>query len=93
MDRDSCDLLSERLGVTPISELIRVRRLPWFGHIEREVENCWLRKVQILEAPGEPLPGRPPKSWTEVIKDDLKAKGLAPELALNRDAWRQAISW
>ena len=27
LDRDSCDLLRERLGVTPITELMRVRRL------------------------------------------------------------------
>ena len=84
--------LRERLGVTPITELMRVKRLRWFGHIERKEENCCLREVQNLEAPGKPLPGRPPKSWSEVINDDLKAKGLAPELALNRDAWRKAIS-
>ena len=93
LDRDSCDLRRERLGATPISELMRVRRLRLFSHTERKEENCCLREVQNLEAPGKPLPGRPPKSWSEVINDDLKAKGLAPELALNRDAWLQAISW
>ena len=30
------------------------------------------------------LPGGTPKSWSELIND--KAKGLAPELSLNRDA-------
>ena len=65
---------------------MRVRRLRWFGHIERKEKNCWLREVQNLEAPGKSLPGRPPNTWSEVINDDQKAKGLAPELALNRDS-------
>jgi hypothetical protein len=78
LDRDSCDLLREKLDVT-LSELMCTRLLRWFSHIARKEENCWLREIQILNVPGDPLPGRSPKSWREVTNDDLKAMGLAPE--------------
>ena len=46
MERDSCNLLRKRLGVTLIVDLMRCSRLSWFGHIVRQEESSWFRQVQ-----------------------------------------------
>ena len=84
--------LRSKTGVTPIKELMRRSRLRWYGHVARKDKDNWLRRVQSLETAGKPGPGRPPKSWDEVVKEDLRATHLDPSLALNRDAWRTAIA-
>ena len=45
----------------PIVDVMRQRRLRWFGHIERREDNSWLKKVQNL-ADGHSGHGRPRKN-------------------------------
>jgi len=51
------------------------------------------KKVQDPDAviAGVALPGRPLKSWKEVIDRDLDEHQLDEELVHNQDAWRAAI--
>ena len=81
------------LGVTPITVRMSCNRLRWYGHVSRKDVGDWLRKVQKPDAviAGVALPGRPLKSWKEVIDRDLDEYQLDEELAHNRDAWRAAI--
>ena len=43
---------------------------------------------------GSMKPGRPPKSWYEVLKEEMKVKGIdvkwAKELVQNQKGWRDA---
>ena len=54
-----------------------------------------MRKVHDPDAviAGDALPGRPFKSWKEVIEGDLDDHQLDKRLVhnVNRDAWRAAI--
>ena len=81
------------LGVTPITVRMSCNRLRWYGHVSRKDVGDWLRKVQEPDAviAGVALPGRPLKSWKEVIDRDLDEHQLDEELVHNRDAWRAAI--
>ena len=83
-DNSSSDILRSKLGITPITVLVSRGRLRWFGHVSRKDETDWLRRVQTLEVDprGASLRGRPPKSWSEAVRGDLR------DYCLNiRDTW------
>ena len=44
-DRYPCEELRARVGIKPIVDVMRQRRLRWFVHIERREDNSWLKKV------------------------------------------------
>ena len=75
-DRLSCEDIRARVGIKSILDMMRQRRLRWYGHVERREDDSWLKKVQNLEIRGESGCGRPRKTWEHVIKEDLCVKGL-----------------
>ena len=83
-DRYPCEELRAWVGIKPIVEVMRQRRLRWFGHIERRKDNSWLKKVQNLAMDGHSGRGRPRKTWDHVIMEDLRVKRLRREVAQNR---------
>lgn len=50
-----------RCGMRELGVLMRLRRLRWFGHMERRDETEILWKTQRSEVPGRRPPGRPRK--------------------------------
>ena len=66
-DEVSSDSLFTKLG---IQDLDAVRRLRWFGHVERS--TGWILEVGKLNVVAQKRSGRPRKSWDEVIKNDRK---------------------
>ena len=83
-DRYPCEELRAWVGIKPIVDVMRQRRLRWFGQIERRDANSWLKKVQNLAVDGHNGRGRPRKTWEHVIMEDLRVKGLRQEVAQNR---------
>ena len=75
-----------------INEVMLKRRLRWFGHAERRDDTNWLKRIRKLEVNGMNGHGRPRKTWEQVIKEDLRVKGLRNEAAQNRAEWRSAIA-
>ena len=91
VDRDPLDELRSRLGLASIDNVLRWNRLRWFGHLQRMNVDSWPRKIESFAAPGSYPPGRPRKRWLDCINEDLKHTGLHPEMASNRNLWRQRI--
>ena len=91
-DRYPCEELRAWVGIKPIVDVMRQRRLCWFGHIERREDDSWLKVVQILAEDGHSECGRPCKTWEHVIMEDLHVKGLRREVAQNRAEWRSATT-
>ena len=89
-DRYPCEELQAWVGIKTIVDVMRERRLRWFGHIERREDNSWLTKVQNLAVDGGR--GRPRKTWEHVIMEDLRVKGLRRKVAQNRAEWRSATT-
>ena len=50
----------------------------------RRVERIKLRQVKRAQ-------GRPKKTWMEVIRQDIEAKGLSEGILLDRNEWRKLI--
>ena len=91
VELSNVELLS-KVGVTPTTELMRRVRLRLYGHVARKYECNRLKKVQGMEVRGCIGKGRPPKSWSESLREDFKTKRLKPKMAQDRSAWRRTIA-
>ncbi|KAK3882552.1 hypothetical protein Pcinc_013084 [Petrolisthes cinctipes] len=71
-----------------ITEIIRRKRLKWFGHTMRRPPESYIRRAYWGDFTARRPRGRPPKRWKDQIPEDL---GLplhrCEEMALNRGDW------
>ena len=75
-----------------LGDVLRVRRLGWFGHVVRREEMEILGKTQHVVAPGRQPPGRPKKTWRRSMQEELASLNLQEEQAQNRDQWNRVIN-
>ena len=68
-----------------------LRRLGWFGHVERRDERHALGRVRLVEAPGRRPPGRPKKTWKKNKEEELNRFQLCAVQAQDRSRWRTII--
>jgi len=90
-DRKSKDELRTSLGLDSITDVVTRSRLRWYGHVERKDEEEWIRRIRNFEVEGRRPPGRPQKSWQELVSADLRRLRLRPSDAEDRDSWRRTI--
>ena len=88
-DRISSAVLLERLGLHDISDVVRSRRLRWYGHVMRS-PGC-INDVTHFNAPGDRSRGRPAKTWSSCVEDDLRRCGLKDADPLDRVEWRRRV--
>jgi hypothetical protein len=67
----------------------RRNRFRWFGHVERKGDGDWLKRCTWLEAVGKRPRGRPRKTWTTKLKDDMRRGVLSLEDVRDTDLWRR----
>ena len=90
-DRLRNEHIREKLNMTiSISEVVKKKRLRWFGHVTRRPEKSYVRKA-LKERFHKPRPrGRPHKRWEDQIREDT---GLplptAERSAAERTGWRR----
>ena len=82
--------LRNRFGIEYIGDTVR-SRLRWFGHVEHKPEEDWVKRNLTFEVEGKRFPGRPRKTWMEVIKNDLRSLHINRVDAQNRTLWRKII--
>ena len=85
-DEVSSDSLPSKLGIQDLDVVLRTSRLRWFGHVERS--TGWIAKVRKLNVVAQKRPGRPKKTWDEVLMDDRKKLGMDSADPQNRSEWR-----
>ena len=87
----NCDII-KRTKQQKISEIIRNRRLRWFGHVARMNDERFPKKVLAWEPTMRRRPGRPRCSWKQNVTRDLKDMDTSWNDAMveakNRDVWR-----
>ena len=64
------------LDIRDLDDLIRERRLRWYGHVE--CSSGEINRVRTMPIPGKRGPGRPAMTWDELVNKDLK--GLRPAM-------------
>jgi len=56
----------------------------WLGHLEKMDETSLTKRVREEKVPGHMKRGRPKKFWDEVVKEDMKKRGLCINDAQDR---------
>lgn len=76
-----------------LGEVLRLRRLRWFGHVVRRDETEILRKSRIFEVPdADHLHGRQRKTLKKNMQEtELASLNLRENQALGRNLWRTFI--
>ena len=62
--------LLSKLGIRDVELVLRTSRMRWFGHVKRSVS--WISQVQKLDLDTCKKPGRPKKTWNELILNDKR---------------------
>ena len=75
-DRKSCEELRQRLGINSVSDVLRRNRLRWFGHVERNNDDDWVKACQRLEVAGGRGRCRRKKTWRECVVEDMRVLEL-----------------
>jgi hypothetical protein len=55
-----------------ITKIIRLKRLRWFGHVQRMEENRILQKVVYMNLQRARLRGRQRNRWQDEVREDGK---------------------
>ena len=84
--------VAARCGVRELDDVLRARRLRWFGHVERRGDGEALGRIRNLEVPGRRPPGRPKTTWKKNMDDELTSHGLNRMDAMDRDEWRAIVN-
>ncbi|KAE8680930.1 hypothetical protein F3Y22_tig00111358pilonHSYRG00037 [Hibiscus syriacus] len=70
------------LGVVPVSEKLRERRLQWFGHVLRRQPSDAVRRVESITVDGARRRGRPRLKWEYCLRSDLNDLALTEDIPL-----------
>ena len=71
-DRVPSSEVLTRCGLKDIAVVMKRNRLRWYGHVMRREEGDPLKTVREVTAPGSRPRGRPKKTWSATVKEDLK---------------------
>ena len=66
--------------------------LRWFSHVKCRDENSILGREMELEVEGRRPVGRPTKTWSKVVKEDMRKLNITEYMAEDRKQWSQLIS-
>ena len=73
LDKIKNEVIRDEIGVASIEDKIREIHLRWFGNIKRRSMDAPVRRCEKLDRPDyRSSRGRPQKSWSEIIRHDLK---------------------
>ena len=73
-----------------ILDVIKDKRLKWFGHVCRKPNDSWVYQSYKQDFPHPRPRGRPPRRWVDIIKRDTGLPILTTESnAQQRSRWRQ----
>ena len=75
-ERKSNECVRSMLAIDDIADVMQQNRLRWFG-------------IETLQVDGDGVKGRLRKRWREVLKEDMRKKGLSREDAWDRSRWRR----
>ena len=89
LDETPIETLCGWLGIQEVTDALRSRRLRWYGHVMRS-SKC-INSITSLRVTGQGIRGRPRKTWSQCVQDDLKACKLVDTNPLNRASWRSNV--
>ena len=85
-------VVAERCGLRQISDVLRTRRLGWYGHVRRREDGEALATIREWTVEGRRPRGGPRKTWMDNVKEDMRILNITDETARDRERWRSAIA-
>jgi hypothetical protein len=83
MDRIRIEYIRGSLKVSPVTEKMRINRLP------RGDESHITKRVIRKNVDGHPSRGRPKKRRMDYVKDDMTIKGMSMEMTSDKREWNK----
>ena len=84
LDKIRNEVIRGKIEVASMEAKMREAGLHWFGHVRRRPRDALVRRCETIECADYRSRGRLKKSWSEVIRQDLKALGLVEDMAHDR---------
>ena len=78
-----------KLDLDEITAVLRTRRLRWYGHVQRAT-SC-INSITRLGLPGTRDRGRPRKTWSACVRNDMTICNLDGVNPLDRNSWRTSV--
>ena len=78
--------LLSKLGIRDVEVVFCKSRIRWFGHVE--LSSGWVFQVRKLDLDTCKKPGRPKKTWKELILNDKRKLDMVCADPLNRSEWK-----
>ena len=75
----------------PMAEFLRVKRLRWFGHVQRGDTDDATRKILQMTVAGKRNRGRPKLRWRDLVEEDMAGNQMTTEMAEDRGHWHVMI--
>ena len=97
-DKQYTSVLLDRLGLLSVREVMRRKRLRWFGHVERRGEDNWVSGVRTLKVQGSGKGLGALKSWGKVVEEDLRSRRVDQgsktfrTLVQDQEKWRSVCN-
>ena len=88
-DKIPMAVLHQKLDLDEITAVLRTRRLRWYGHVPRAT-SC-INSITRLELPGTRDRGRPRKTWSTCVRNDMTICNLDGVNPLDRNSWRTSV--
>lgn len=77
--------------IMPIKDVMRKRRLEWFGHVCRRARDEDIRRVYEMRVEGSRGRGRPKQRWCDTINADLRWLDLDRDDTSDRARWKSLV--
>ena len=83
--------ITEEAKIMPIKDVMRKKRLQWFGHVCRREEDEDIKRVSEMVMEGNRGRGRPKQRWKDTIRTDLRWLDLDENDAMDRAVWHSLV--
>ena len=64
-----------------VAEILREKRLRWFGHVQRRDKDEATRKILQMTIDGKRNRGRPKLRWRDIVKEYMARNQMTSEMA------------
>ena len=88
-DEISSAVLHQKLDLDEIMAVLRTRHLRWYRHVQRAT-SC-INSITRLGLPGTRDCGRPRKTWSTCVRNDMTICNLDSVNPLDRNSWRTSV--
>jgi hypothetical protein len=79
--------IRNRMGKVSVCDMMRQRKLRWFGHVERKDADGWVSTCRNMAVSGVRSRGRDRETWKECVADEMRQLRSRQQNAPDRAVW------